>query len=176
MPYRTETTLDRLCRREASAWADLFEEHHPLVFRAVLAQVGNRQTAEDIAGQVFLEALEGIRRYRDRGRPISTWLLTIARHRSVDWLRRQGRELTGDVPDTPVAAPAAGEEAALQALARLTPEQREVVFLRFVEGYSLKAVATSTNRSVGAVKALQHRALRQLRGILEAEADDEVMQ
>jgi RNA polymerase sigma-70 factor (ECF subfamily) len=64
----------------------------------------------------------------------------------------------------------------LQALARLTPEQREVVFLRFVEGYSLKAVATSTNRSVGAVKALQHRALRQLRGILEAEADDEVMQ
>jgi RNA polymerase sigma-70 factor (ECF subfamily) len=163
-----ESSLDRLKRRETEAWALLFEEHHPLVFRAVLAQVGNREVAEDIAGQVFVEALEGIRRYHDRGKPIAAWLLTIARHRSIDWLRRQGRERTGALPETAVPAHTSGEDTALQALAGLTPDQREVVFLRFVEGYPLQDIARLTNRSVGAVKALQHRALQQLRGILEA--------
>jgi len=160
-----------LRRREPAAWARIFEEHHPLVFRAVLAQVGNRAVAEDIAGQVFLEALEGIRRYRDRGRPITTWLLTIARHRSIDWRRRQRRESGAEVPETPVLAASAAEAVALQALARLTAEQREVVVLRFVEGYELREVAALTNRSVVAVKALQHRALQQLRAILEAEEE-----
>ena len=142
-----------------------------MVFRAVLAQVGNRAVAEDIAGQVFLEALEGIRRYRDRGRPIAGWLLAIARHRSIDWLRREGRLQTAEVPEQAVEDAAIGEALALEALALLTPEQREVVFLRFVQGHPLKDVARLTNRSTGAVKALQHRALQQLRNILDADVE-----
>lgn len=162
-----EEWLARLKRREPSAWSELFEREHPVVFRAVLAQVGSVAVAEDITGQVFLEAIEGIGRYRNRGRPITAWLLTIARHRAIDWRRRrraQPEALDGDVEET--APPAASVEDALRLLDRLTPEQREVMVLRFVEGYSVDETARLTGRSSGSVKALQHRAVRQLRSVL----------
>lgn len=159
------TELDELRRRDSVAWSRLFQQEHPFVYRAVLAQVGDRTVAEDIAGQVFLEALEGIGRYRDRGTPIRSWLLAIARHRVADWYRARRRTPS---PEAECVAAGPGDQlsAALDAMAELTPEQREVVHLRFVEGYQLEEVARLTNRSTGAVKALQHRALERLRSLL----------
>lgn len=73
-----------------------------------------------------------------------------------------------EVPDVPAdAAPDVIDPALLAALARLTPEQREVVVLRHVADLSLEEVARITKRKVGAVKAMQHRALQQLARILE---------
>ncbi|GAB4328105.1 MAG: hypothetical protein Kow0010_11870 [Dehalococcoidia bacterium] len=168
--------LARLKRRESSAWSELFEREHPVVFRAVLAQVGSVAAAEDITSQVFLEAIEGIGRYRDRGRPFTAWLLTVARHRAIDWRRRQRARpeaIDGDLVETAGAAPSVDD--ALRLLERLTPEQRDVMVLRFVEGYSLDETARLTGRSLGSVKALQHRAVRQLRsvlGVLPQEGDE----
>lgn len=168
-PARAVSEIERLKQRDREAWTAVFQREHPLVFRFALAQVGNHAVAEDIAGQVFLEAIEGIRRYHDRGRPLSAWLITIARHRSSDWFRRRGRErVTGvEQADQVQAGPQQSGGVALSVLAALTPEQREVVHLRFAEGYSLEEVATLTGRRVGAVKALQHRALARLRVIVE---------
>jgi RNA polymerase sigma-70 factor (ECF subfamily) len=155
--------LKALQARDAAAWTLLFEEHRDIVYRAALAQLGERELAEDITAQVFLEAIEGIRRYRDRGKPLSAWLLTIARHRSLDALRKRRRETRAEPLPQPNREPSS---AALEALGLLTPEQREVVHLRFVEDFSIETVATMTGRSPGAVKSLQHRALRQLRAHL----------
>ena len=135
-----EIELARLKRREPMAWSLLFEREYPIVFRVVLGRVREPVVAEDIAAQVFLEAMEGIGRYRDRGRPITAWLLTIARHRSLDWFRKARREQGTEVE--PVGeGPDSGLTVALDALASLTDEQREVVHLRFVEGYALEEVA-----------------------------------
>ncbi len=159
--------LSALRSRQAAAWSALFEREHPVVFRAVLAQVGNRAVAEDITAQVFVEAIEGIGRYRDRGRPIVAWLLSIARVRCMDWFRRRGRERDIEgIPEPAVEGPDAYLSVAFAALAQLTAEQREVVHLRFVEGRPLDEVARLTGRSTGAVKALQHRALARLKNIL----------
>ncbi|MBA4181927.1 MAG: RNA polymerase subunit sigma-24 [Anaerolinea sp.] len=162
----SETAL--LKRRDQAAWAAMFEREHPLVFRSVFAQVGDRTTAEDITAQVFLEAIEGIGRYRHRGRPITAWLHSIARHRSTDWFRKKWRE-TGEIVEPVVDGPEQGLEVALAALSMLTSEQREVVHLRFVEDLSIEEVAAITGRSMGAVKAMQHRALARLRTILGEE-------
>jgi RNA polymerase sigma-70 factor (ECF subfamily) len=158
--------LARLKRRESHAWSQLFEQEYPLVFRAVLGRVRDRTVAEDIAAQVFLEAMEGIGRYRDRGKPITAWLLTIARHRSHDWFRKASREVGGEVPEPMTHGPEADLTVALDALALLTDDQREVIHLRFVEGYSLEETGERTGRSAGAVKSLQHRGLARLRGLL----------
>ena len=153
-----------LREREPAAWTALFEEHRDTVFRAALSQVGDRELAEDITGQVFLEAIEGIRRYRDRGAPLTAWLLAIARHRSVDALRKRRRDERAQA--MPAPNPAFTANPALAALGQLTIEQREVIHLRFVEDLPLEEVARLTGRSAGAVKSLQHRALRQLRSQL----------
>ena len=156
------TEIQQLQARDEGAWSALFERDYLFVFRSLLAQTANRAVAEDLAQQVFLEALAGIGRYRDRGKPIRAWLLQIGRHRAHDWYRRKGRD---ECVDVEVATPGPEEALtpALDALAALTPEQREVMHLRFVEGYQLEEVAGLTGRSVGAVKSLQHRALGRLR-------------
>lgn len=156
--------LDALRQREPAAWSALFEENRDAVFRAALAQVRDRDLAEDITGQVFLEAIQGIRRYRDRGAPLVAWLLAIARHRSVDALRKRRREERTGLP--PEQEPALTVNPALAVLGELTSEQREVIHLRFVEDLSIAEVAQLTGRSAGSVKSLQHRALRQLRAQL----------
>jgi len=162
--------LDRLRAGDPEAWARLFEATHRAVYRAALVQVRDPHLAEDVMAQVYLEAFAGIRRYRDRGRPFAAWLLTIARQRAVDALRKRQRELRRLSTQTP---PAADEEVQLTessvllgALETLTPEQREVLHLRFVEDLSLEQTAAVMGRSVGAVKALQHRAILRLRAAL----------
>ena len=165
--------IDLLRELDAGAWGAVFEREHPLVFRVVLAQVGNRQVAEDITAQVFLEAMEGIGRYRERGKPLRAWLLAIARHRSLDWHRRRRREDQESEFETATPGPETELSVALDAMSRLTPEQREVVHLRFVEGYPIEDVARLVNRSPGAVKALQHRAIDRLRTILQTTPGDE---
>ena len=147
--------------RDPAAWTAVFEEHRDFVYRASLSQVGDRELAEDITAQVFLEAIEGIDRYRDRGAPFSAWLLTIARHRSLDALRKRRRDERARLFFEPPTSRV--ESSAIEALGYLTPEQREVIHLRFVEDLSLEQVARMTGRSAGAVKSLQHRALSRLR-------------
>ncbi|MFN0094775.1 MAG: RNA polymerase sigma factor [Dehalococcoidia bacterium] len=157
--------VDRLKARDADAWSAVFEREYPLVYRSVLARTRNGAVAEDVASQVFVEAIAGIDRYRERGRPIGAWLMTIARNRAADWFRKQQRERGSEVEPT-AAGPEAGLTIAVDALGRLTADQREVVHLRFVEGFALEEVAARTGRSVTAVKALQHRAIARLRTVL----------
>src|SRR4029079_2909281 len=162
--HQTASQLDALRARDPQAWTALFEDHRDLVFRSALAQTGARERAEYITGQVFLEAIEGIGRYRDRGRPLSAWLLTIAKHRSLDAVRKRRREQAAALPIAGTDVPAS--DPALLALASLTVDQRQIIHLRFVEDLSIDELARVTGRSAGAVKALQHRALHQLRSQL----------
>ncbi|MGE0598681.1 MAG: RNA polymerase sigma factor [Dehalococcoidia bacterium] len=156
--------IHALRARESAAWTALFEQQKDVVFRSALSLVGERELAEDITGQVFLEAIEGIGRFRDRGVPLTAWLLAIARHRSIDAMRKRRRERNTGVP--PAESGAFTANPALSALGQLTPEQREIIHLRFVEDLPIEEVARLTRRSPGAVKSLQHRALRQLRSQL----------
>jgi RNA polymerase sigma-70 factor, ECF subfamily len=162
-----EQQLEALRQRNPAAWTQLFEQHNGLVFRSALAQLGDRALAEDITAQVFLEAIEGIGRYRSRGKPLTAWLLSIARHRSIDAARKRARQTTIPTIEHIPGIPLPGGEA-LEALAELTPDQRQVIHLRFIEDLSIEQVAALTNRTQGAVKSLQHRALRQLRARLDS--------
>lgn len=125
--------------------------------------------AEDLLGEVFLQVARDGERFRDGEDPeaVRRWVFTIARHRLLDAARRARRRpdtAGGPLPDRP-AAPAieALDRELLLALGQLTDDQREVVVLRFVADLPLDAVAAVTGRRVGAVKALQHRALENLR-------------
>jgi RNA polymerase sigma-70 factor (ECF subfamily) len=130
---------------------------------------------EDLLGEVFLQVARDLPRFSGDEDALRRWVFTIAHHRLIDDRRRRARRpLVSDneIPD--VAAPELPETAdpaLLAALEQLTPEQREVVLLRFIGDLPLEAVATMTKRKVGAVKALQHRALEQLGRILRASAD-----
>jgi RNA polymerase sigma-70 factor (ECF subfamily) len=123
---------------------------------------------EDLLGEVFLQVTRDRHRFEGDQDAFRRWVFTIAHHRLIDERRRMARRpvvsdaelpdlpATGDVADMPT------DPELLAALDQLSPDQREVVVLRFVADLSLEQVAAVTSRRVGAVKALQHRALTRL--------------
>jgi RNA polymerase sigma factor (sigma-70 family) len=150
----------------ATGAADVYRELAP----AVLGYLRTQRAAEpeDLLGEVFLQVARDLPRFRGDDEHLRRWVFTLAHHRLVDDRRRRKvRPGTADapVPDRPAPDdPAVGlDDELLAALARLTPEQREVVVLRFVADLPLVVVARITRRRLGAVKALQARGLDQLR-------------
>lgn len=175
-----ETTLEKDLIRQAqigsaqtsaAAISELYRRHAPAVFRYCLWRVGNTTVAEDLTGDVFIRMLEHLPTFEERGVPFAAWLYQIAYSRVVDYHRRKGNqptpELTEFLPDLAQDLEAHVEQALdLQhlklLLADLTEEQQVVVQCRFIEGYTVEETARQLGKTEGAVKAMQHRALRHL--------------
>ncbi|MDQ1514179.1 MAG: polymerase sigma-70 factor, subfamily [Actinomycetota bacterium] len=135
---------------------------------AVLGYVRSQGAAEpeDVLGEIFLQVVRDLPRFRGDDAALRRWVFTIAHHRLVDARRRSGRRpiLGGrTVPEFCAPPPADPLDPDLvRALGELTADQREVVALRFVADLPIDVVAALTGRTPGAVKALQHRALATL--------------
>ena len=131
------------------------------------------QDPEDVFGEVFVRVARHLGRFRGTDAQLRSWLFTIAHRCLIDEQRRlsKARRPAPRPDDVTVRPPAEPfDRDLLRALHGLTPDQRAVVTLRFVADLSLEEVATITKRPVGAVKALQHRALRSLAAQLGDEA------
>ena len=125
--------------------------------------------SEDLLGEVFCDVMRRLDRFRGDKLALRRWVFTIAHHRLVDERRRlaQRRRFLHANPLPVAEAPGEPFDPRLvDALGALTADQREVVVLRFVADLPLETVAELTRRPVGAVKSLQHRALRQLAEML----------
>jgi RNA polymerase sigma-70 factor (ECF subfamily) len=167
-------------RREPAAVTRVYTAYAPALFRFFLAAVGDRPTAEDLTGDVFKSAIEGLPGFRGSVEMLGGWLFRIARHDLFDYRRRQARSLVQPLDDLlEEAALASGavdpEQLALDrvegdrvlaALRHLSPDQREVLLLRMAANFTAPEVAGILNKSTEAVKALQHRGLASLARVL----------
>ena len=167
-------------RGNVDAIGALYDQHHAALFRYLFSRLGERQTAEDLTGDVFMRMLTALPHYQPSQTPFRAWLYRIARNRLIDHYRKEG-------PHTPVPLPQAEEqqdhtedlglladqkmttERVLTALSQLEATQREVVALRFLSELSLQEVAETLEKSENAIKALQHRGLAALRQALAQE-------
>lgn len=163
--------VDQAKRGDNRSFGELYRRHVDMIYRYTYARVRDEAVAEDLTAQVFLKAYEGLPNYESRGAPFSAWLYRIAHARTVDYWRQQQRRkevalletlpATDPQPEDVVAAKSEWNEA-VDLLAQLTDDQRDVIILRFIEEMSLADVAETLEKTVGAVKALQHRALASL--------------
>jgi RNA polymerase sigma-70 factor (ECF subfamily) len=147
----------------------LYTELAPRVLGYLRAQ-GVREP-EDVLGEVFVQVARDFDHFRGDQAARRRWVFTIAHHRMVDtWRRRATRPHVVDapVPDLPSSEPSTEslDPQLVDALARLTDDQREIVVLRYVADLPARDVARITRRRVGAVKALQRRGLAALERLL----------
>jgi RNA polymerase sigma-70 factor (ECF subfamily) len=164
-------------RGDAEAFARLYRRFHGPVFGYLLARIGDRIEAEDMAAEVFVEAARRVRGFQGSADAFAGWLFTIARHDLVDRgraARRRTVEPVADLPDVERAPDPADEvlrhldaDRIRTAMARITEDQREVLLLKFAGGLSNEEIASAVGKPVGAVKSLQHRGLASLRRVLE---------
>lgn len=164
-------------RFDSDSFAKIYDAHVDKIYKYIYYKVGTAAEAEDLTAQVFLNAWQARGRYRWTERPVSAWLFRIAHNLVIDHFRTNHATVSIDgVPflsyDDDV------EELAQQhltadllrkAMEQLTDDQREVVLLKFLEGYNTAEVATILSRDQAAVRALQRRALIALHRILRNE-------
>jgi RNA polymerase sigma-70 factor (ECF subfamily) len=169
--------IERARRGDRRAMDAILEEHMATVYRFVAVKLGSGHPAlEDVVQDTLIGALGSIQRLRgDDEAALMRWLLTIARYKVADHLRERyahpttplefapagTAETTAVSPEELVTDRARGRELR-QALDELTPEQAEILTLKYVLGYENHQIAAITGRTVGAVKALQHRGLASL--------------
>jgi len=177
-----ESTARGLQKRDPEAWAEVYEKYFSRVYRYIALRVGDKTEAEDLAGQVFLKALESISSFKWRGVPVSAWLFRIAHNQVIDYWRTgkaklhlplEERLISSDIDPVLEAEKNLDIQRVVQAVGQLTQAQRDVIELRFAGGLSTAEVAKVLGKSQGAVKVLQHSALAALRKRLSSGSNHE---
>jgi len=175
--------LEAAKRGDPAGVEAVYRRYAPAVLAWFRARLGDGHLAEDLTGDAFVAVLAALPRYEGGPEAFAGWLFTLVRRDFVDHLRRSGRR-----PEAPYAEPGdllrevvpdaaeevlarADQERVRAALAQLSPDQQEVLALRVVAGLTAPEVAQVTGRTVGAVKALQHRGLDSLGRLLGKERD-----
>lgn len=175
--------VNRAREGDGAAFAQLYDRYVERVYRFILYRVGGDQAlAEDITSEVFLRALRKIKGFTWQGRDLGAWLLTIARNLVLDHFKSGKVRLEilgaeGDERDRVVdaedeALSKVSQQALYRAISRLGSEQQEVIYWRFMQGYSVAESAAAMGKSEGAIKALQYRAVKALYKLVVVEDAD----
>jgi RNA polymerase sigma-70 factor (ECF subfamily) len=158
---------------DGEAFGMLYDRYVDSVFRFIYYRVNDRALAEDFTSETFVRALRRIGSITYQGRDIGAWFVTIARNIVLDHVKSARHRLetsTGETIEGPDHAPSTesavleslASERLMEAVALLGEEQRECVMLRFMQGLSVTETAAVMGKNDGAIKALQHRAVRKL--------------
>ncbi|HWI64950.1 MAG TPA: sigma-70 family RNA polymerase sigma factor [Symbiobacteriaceae bacterium] len=170
-----EQWLVERAKRDPEAFGELYDMHFDRIYAYIYRKTGDRQVAEDLTSETFMKALANLKGYRYTGQPFIAWLYRIAANIVTDHYR--SRRVTTSL-DEGLQLPDRGtspEEAALrlddqQAVARaiqsLSPDQQDVILLRFSGDMKLRDIGQVIGKTEGAVKALMFRALNSLKGKL----------
>lgn len=172
--------VDAAQQGDNDAFGRLYDEYSQTVYRYVLFRVSDHCLAEDITSETFLRGLRRIASISYQGRDVAAWFITIAKNLILDHIKSSRNRLeipTCEVTDhLPSKGPHAGPEQHVltgaingelaECIRQLNPDQRECIRLRFLQDLSVTETAIAMERNEGAVKALQHRAIRRLAQLL----------
>ena len=168
-PPRSGSSSSGRQKGDRDALEELYLIHFDRIYSYLHMTVGNRHDAEDLTTQTFLRMLESIRKFRFQSAPFSAWLFRIAHNLSMDHFRANRRwQPEEEVPEPLDSAERSAEDEAFQSIGRqsmlglidsLSQEQQQVLTLKFVFSFSNAEAATILDKTEGAVKSLQHRAL-----------------
>jgi RNA polymerase sigma-70 factor (ECF subfamily) len=158
---------------DGEAFGQLYDRYVDVVFRFVYYRVNDRGMAEDFTSETFLRALRRIGTISYQGSDIGAWFITIARNIVFDHMKSARRRLeitTADTIEGKESSPSPevavlerlSSDALMHAVKQLGAEQRDCVMFRFIQGFSVSETAAVMGKNEGAIKALQHRAVRKL--------------
>jgi RNA polymerase sigma-70 factor (ECF subfamily) len=169
--------IERVRRGDQDAARALYERYFDRIYNYVYARLGRVQDAEDLAIDTMTRSLTRLDLFHDQGVAFSSWVYRIAHNATIDHYRRQGKATMVPLEDATLPQSADPSEVALEqlsndelraAMRELTEEQQQVLILRFFQDLTAGQVAEIIGKSVGAVQALQHRALASLERSLQA--------
>ncbi len=157
------------------AFGALYDHYLPQIYRFILFKVSRKDEAEDLTHEVFLNAWQNMPGYRMKGFPFSSWLYQIARNAVIDSYRTAKQHVQIEMVDEnnlqPI--PSSQEEVNMilemekvrKCIGQLRPDYQDLVIMRFIEEMPTDEIASALNKSEGAVRLMQHRAMKDLKEI-----------
>jgi RNA polymerase sigma-70 factor (ECF subfamily) len=173
--------IRRAYRLDGQALADIYDAHSDEIYRYAMRLLGDVDTAEECVSETFTRFLTALKKKNKAPENLRAYLFRIAHNWITDFYRRSAPETQPIDDEIPLASDENPAKSAFEnmqmartraALQQLTPDQREVIMLKFFEGWENAEIAASMNKPIGAVKSLQHRGLAALKRIL-LDDDDE---
>lgn len=179
MPPDEDQLVRRAVARDPEAFGGLYELYINRIGRYVYYKVGHAEEAEDLTEQVFLKAWESIHNFRGEPPAFPIWLFRLAHNLVIDYhrTRKQTAELHEFIEDKnplpeEIVDARIDSEILRKAISRLTPEQQQVVVLRFIEGLPHAQVAAIMNKNEVAVRGIQYRAIVALQRIVRTTLEE----
>lgn len=155
--------------RDQSGLVRIYEEYSAYLFQVVRALIEQREDAEDILSELFLKLWDSPPDYRP-GRGHKGYLATMARNRAVDHLRANKRSIPIDTDDEEALGAVPSSEEAIvnemvveQVLARMSPQEREIVSMKHLMGMTFREIAEATGRPQGTVAWVYREAVNKIR-------------
>lgn len=166
---------------DQSALANIYDTYSPGLYRYAYRQLGSQEGAEECVAETFSRFLDALKRGKGPNQYLRAYLYRTAHNWITDQFRRRSppvEPLNPDIHSSPGQHPEKIADAHMTnerirtQLSQLTPDQRQVLTLKFIEGWSNEEVAAAMKKPVGAVKALQHRGLKNLRKRMKDDFED----
>ena len=169
--------VEKAVKRDRASFATLYEQHVDRVYRHVYYKVSNQADAEDITQEAFVRAWKAIEKYKKTGAPFVSWLITIADNLIADHYKHRRKTVITDnvyeqVSGNDISDPAGLAEISFndtlirKAVLKLKGDKQRVILMHFIDGFSYEEIARALNKSEGAVRVIQYRALNDLRHML----------
>jgi RNA polymerase sigma-70 factor, ECF subfamily len=171
--------IERVRKGDQDAARTLYERYFDRIYNYCYARLGRAEDAEDLAIDTMTRSLTRLDQFQDQGVAFSSWVYKIAHNATIDHYRRHGKVTLVSLEQATLPQSADPSELAVEqlsnedlriALRALTDEQQQVLILRFFQDLTAAQVAGIMGKSVGAVQALQHRALGSLERALQGRA------
>jgi len=168
--YKVEKLVVQAVNGDTDAFGDLYIIFVEKIYRYVFYHIKSKMAAEDITGEVFLKAWRAIGSCRGKESTFSPWLYRIAHNQLVDEIRKKDRHVSLELDNVEIISDSESsverypeKQELLKLIDRLPSNQRQVILLKFIEGMDNREIAKIMNKSEGAIRVTQMRALAALR-------------
>lgn len=175
---------------DTGAYRELVEKYQSRIYAMICGMVRDREEAHDLTQDAFVKAFKNLDRFRLEA-SFYTWLYRIASNVSIDWLRKQKRRKHDEFDESKAARDSTGmidpiyqkqspgkelersqlKDRIFDAMETLSPEHRQIVLLREVEGYSYSEIAEVMGIPEGTVMSRLFYARRKLQGLLRSDME-----
>lgn len=158
------------------AFGKLYETYYVPVLRYIYFRIKKKEDTQDLVQVVFLKVYESVEKYEDRGKDPLSYFFTVARNTVIDYQRKkpvlklyEETQLEGEEKYSPEYFARINEETEIvdKAIKTLKGEQKEVILLKYIAGFSNSEIAKQIGKSEDSVRQIQHRALKILKGKLQ---------
>jgi RNA polymerase sigma-70 factor (ECF subfamily) len=173
--------VQQAIKRDRAAFTALYESCIDRVYRHVYYKVSNHYDAEEITQEAFVRAWKAIDKYKRTGAPFVSWIITIAGNLVIDYYREHQKVMITDeiekISEKDLGNQIPGPERQAEmnfdngvikkAVLKLNGDKQKVILMHFIDGLSYEEIAQVLNKSEGAIRVIQYRALSDLRGMVK---------